>query len=196
MRFRLGTMPESPEFLPEADGWRLAREPSPPVTLLCALPISAVLLLGLGIAWSGVARLAGVSGEMRFGLLTVAGVFLVIVPLHELVHAVCHPGRGGAAASVLGFWPRLFVPYAYYDDEMSRNRFLLVMVAPFLVLSPAPLLVTAVFAVTPAFLVTLSAVNALGSSVDLLGFALLGLQAPSSARVRNKGPRTWWRDAA
>lgn len=83
-----------------------------------------------------------------------------------------------------------------YRDELSRNRFMLILAAPFLVLSVVPLILCTALSIAPPLVVALSIANGAGACVDLLGIALLGIRLPSTAIVRNQGESTWWRNPA
>jgi Putative zincin peptidase len=81
-----------------------------------------------------------------------------------------------------------------YLGEMSRNRFVGVLLAPFLIISVAPLVVCALWSIRSDLVMLVSLLNALFACVDLIGAWLLMTQLPSSAMARNKGWETWWRE--
>jgi hypothetical protein len=201
MRLRFGPVPDDPGFAPEDGGWVRLKEPSFGRMLLLALPLSVVLVTGIWMAWGAVARLRGIEGEFG-GAVTLATAlsylvaFVVLLLVHELLHAAALPAAGLSATTTLGFWPKMLTPYVSYEGELSRNRHILVGVTPFVVLSIVPIVVGLYLSVVPPWAVAVGVVNALGASGDLIGVALLVLQAPSSARVRSRGQETWWRRPA
>ena len=201
MRLRFGPMPDDPGFAPEDGGWIRLKEPSFGRMLLLALPLSAVLVTGIWMAWGAVAGLRGIEGESGGAVtlgtaLSYLGAFVALLFVHELLHAVALPGAGLGAATTLGFWPKALTPYVSYEGELSRARHILVGITPFLVLSIAPILVGLIFSVVPPWAVAVGVVNAFGASGDLIGVGVLLSQAPSSAIVRSKGQETWWRRPA
>jgi hypothetical protein len=201
MRLRFGPIPDDPGFEPEAGDWVRLKEPSFGRMLLLALPLSVLLVTGIWMAWGAVARLRGIEGEFG-GAVTLATAlsylvaFVVLLLVHELLHAAALPAAGLSAATTLGFWPKMLTPYVSYEGELSRNRHVLVGVTPFLVLSVVPIVVGFCFSVVPPWAVALGVVNAFGASGDLIGVGLLVFQVPSSALVRSKGRETWWRRPA
>jgi hypothetical protein len=169
--------------------------------LVAALPVSVVLVAGVSLAWGKVAQLRGIGGESTVAvtpattLLSLLAVVALILA-HELAHAAALPLCGLTGATTLGFWPKTGTPYVSYEGELPRNQQIAVGIAPFLILSVAPVIVGLCFSVAPLWLVALSAVNALGASGDLIGAGLIAFQIPASGIVRNKGLDTWWRRSA
>jgi hypothetical protein len=80
---------------------------------------------------------------------------------------------------------------------MSRNRFLAILAAPFLALAIMPIFALALLGPYvpvehPRILVILALLNSVLASGDALGFVLLISQIPASARVKNKGWKSYW----
>ena len=198
MKFRLGPLPDDPDFRPEEGGWRKLKEPPFGLLLLLALPTSVLIGGGVLLVWVLLARVHGIDGTTQIFLTpwtllgSLAGL-LALVVAHELAHAVVLPRGGLTSATTLGFWPQTVTPYVSYRGELSRNRYVAVGLMPLLLLSAVPLLVCLLSGWIPLSLVALSIVNALVSSGDLIGAVLLVSQTPRSAVVRNKGLETWWR---
>ena len=128
--------------------------------------------------------------------LTMQAMLIVFVPMivvHELVHAIAHPGNGRSEKSLVGFWPSHLLFYAHYEGEMSRNRFLTILLMPTIVLTIIPLLFLIALRLDSKWLAALALANGVGACGDLLGVLLLVFQIPSNAIVRNKGWRTFWK---
>ena len=120
---------------------------------------------------------------------------LLLVPAHELLHALPLPGSLHSPQLVLGVWPRSLLAYVHYHGELTRARFLVVALSPLVAVS---LLAYAGLSLLPSlapFWLTLGLLNALGSGADLLAAALVLAQVPRQARLRNHGWRTYWRPA-
>lgn len=189
MKLRIGAIPESKEFDPEAEGWAGIREPGPILLQVLALPVAFFILLLLG----GTLYLVWPSGAITNSAVLIVVFILALFPVHELLHAVVFPGGIGSDHTVIGFWPSRFVFYAHYEEEMARNRFLLVFFTPFLVLSLIPIAIIVMFQWPSLELALLSVVNGVAASGDMMGIALVGLQVPQSAVVRNRGWRSYWK---
>jgi hypothetical protein len=190
MRFHLGAILGSPDFVPDAS-WRALRQaPSPMFENLLALPIGVVAAATVAALWFFVTPLGDIAPSMSLP------TFLLLLPglvvVHELIHALIHPRAGLSPHSILGFWASLGF-YAHYDGEMSRNRLVACLLMPLLILSVVPLLVSAVTQVASGWVAFVSAFNALCACVDLLLAGSVLFQIPATAIVRFKSWRIYWR---
>ncbi len=192
MKFRFGAMPEDPEFEPESEGWVSVREPGPVKLLLITIP----LVVFVGLLFQLTFWLAGVDVSPLSNIKNAPIAFAIIlgvVPIHELLHLVCFPGFGLGEKSIVGFWPKMFVPYVYYDGVLPRNRFMLICACPAIVLSAIPVLVSFIKPNIPVIIVAVSYLNCLVCGVDLVSIFLVLKQVPSDAVVRLNGFRGYWR---
>lgn len=201
MRFRVGSVPEDMEFHPEDGGWIRLKEPRFGWLLLMVVPVSVLLVAGLSSAWAVVLRMHDAPSGAQ-GIVTPAVAVLialgcgVLIVAHEAIHMLALPQLGLTRETVVGFWPKTLTPYVSYEAETTRARQIAVGLAPFLVLSIAPLLAGLVLGLAPLWIVVMSLLNGLGASADLVGVALVAWQVPPRGRVRNKGLATWWRAPA
>lgn len=204
MRFHYGAVPEDPHFSPEAEGWLPIREPGPWLLQIIALPVAVILLLLSGaLLYLVFPRELPLdqspSLPISLPIWLFLSILILIIPIHELIHAVCHPGWGFSSNSVIGLWLSKGLFYAHYEGSMSRNRFLLIFAMPYIVLSllPIPLLAVAgILGWTPDTALTLAYLSLIGGVLacgDVVGFWLVIIQIPGSAIVRNKGWKTYWR---
>ena len=191
MRFHLGAIPEAPEFRPEPP-WRPLREPTPWVMQLLAVPIGIATAAGVAVLWILTTPLGEVAMKWSASafLLSFAGLIVV----HELIHAAVHPLQGRSPHSILGFWPSRILFYAAYTGELTRNRFIAILLMPLVVISFVPLMVAAALQLTSAWMAFVSAFNALLACGDIFGAGLVWWQVPATAIVRNQGWRTYWRE--
>ena len=219
MRFHKGPFPVNKNFHPESEGWFTL-----PAVNLNTLPLWAIAAsIGLLLPWSFLAllvfppelltpqiiQLASNMYRIEFPVFqipfwpTVAvliAVSILFIPIHELVHALYCPGWGLSADTVMGVWlPKGFL-YVHYEGSMSRNRFLAVLIAPYIVLSLLPLALIVMFRLTswtPGTIVGLGWLSLLGSLLaggDLVSVvSLLSSKIPSTALIRNNGEKSYWK---
>ena len=192
MRFIFGAMPQDPEFDPTNQRWTSLREPGPGkiqlIAIVMAVFVALLLQLLFRLAGANVSPLQNIR-NFPIGL----GIMLGLIPIHELLHLLCFPCLGLSENSIIGFWPRMFGVYVYYDGELSRNRTILISACPFMVLSIIPLLGCFVLRNIPVVVVAVSYLNGLLCSADLVSIFFLVKQVPSNALVRAKGYHSYWR---
>lgn len=192
MQLRVGPPPNLPEFVPSSP-WIALREPTPWVFQLCALPLGVAASLALGVLWFLLTPLSGPAFVSMFDSILPFLSFGPLIVVHELIHAVVHPQYGKSDLTILGFWPTRVLFYAHYTGELTRNRFIAISVMPTLVISLAPLAVSAVAGFARSLVAWISIWNVFFACGDLFGVALLLFQVPSRASVRNQGWKTYWR---
>lgn len=199
MRFHCGAIPEDNRFDPEEGGWKRVREPGPIGIQILALPALVVILAGLAwLIFQVFPRGSGAPSFIGFTRSTWLAL-LLFIPVHELIHALCHPKWGLSPNTLIGLWPSRLLFYAYYHGQVERNRLLVAFAMPFIILSLLPIALLAVlkyfFPVVPlaTTLAVLSFVNGAAASGDVIGFCLVLFQIPSRAIVRNKGWKSYWR---
>lgn len=149
--------------------------------------------------WAAKGGFAVFAGWGLTAIVAVTLMLALVLPLaiyflaHELVHALAGPSFGLTDASIVGVWPAGGVAYSYYDGEMSRERFMLVLLMPFLALSVLPLCLAVASGGNSPFLAALSLVNVVGSYVDLHNAGHIFLKVPSGAAVRMGNDGLWFR---
>lgn len=192
MRFRLGAIPESPDFTPDQT-WRPLREPSPWLMQLLAIPLGIVSFAGIGLLWLRATPLSpnqfATPEFLSQGMLS----FFPLVVVHELIHGAVHPGFGKSNTTILGLWPSRLLFYAHYDGELTRNRFVNILAMPTIILTFVPLLAAIITNTSHALAAWVSTWNVLFACGDLFGILLILAQVPSRAICRNQGWRTYWK---
>ena len=192
MRLHLGSIPATAD-VPAEDGWAKLREPPLwVVRWVLSIPISLALAFLAAVL---VLRYTRVTSEGLTGAGLLA-VYVVTIAIHELVHAAIHPDRGLSEKTILGFWPSRLVFFAYYEGPRTKWNFTLGLLAPFLVLTIVPLVMSQFLGWSSWIVGAVIILNASLSSVDVFGsfFAMFGL--PNSSIVQNRGWHTYWRLAA
>lgn len=168
---------------------------------LCAIAISGVMFIGTFIAISAAGDTSAkitvrpdtTGTEIALFILAVVGLFVGVLIVHELIHLAAHPRFGSSQHSVLGVWPKAVVCYAFYGGELSRNRFLLIITLPLIVLTIAPVTLFWVTGKVNLWLAIVAMINALGASFDLLVMGMVLYQVPAATKIRNNGWDTYWK---
>ncbi len=129
----------------------------------------------------------------------VLATLLLYIPVHEFLHLIWQPHFGLSAQSVLVVWPSRLRFGIYYDGCMSRTRWLVMRLAPLVVLSLIPAVVLAIFQNTPfnhtirTMLEVLLVVNGVGSGGDAVAMVLVLFQVPRPAQICFRGGRAYWK---
>jgi hypothetical protein len=158
---------------------------------LFAAPVAAALAVAVGGLWLSLTPVETL--VPLYSLLDFLLIFAGVVVVHELLHASAHPMAGRSPHSILGVWPSRGLFYAHYDGELSRERFIVILLMPFAVITLLPLAAAVVMRDASDAVAFVSAFNAVLGCVDVLGVGLLLWQVPAGATCRNQGWRTYWR---
>lgn len=209
MRFRFGNVAGEPDGHPGEEGLTRIHSPSSRLGYLLAglvgLALPAVLFASLvAVSFYTLARGAGaetspaaVDPPTPWGAVILA--LLLFIPLHELAHAVIHPGLGLSSRTVVVLWPAKLRFGVYYEGCMTRRRWLIMRLAPLVGLSVVPVLLLTLFKVVPASFATeifwqvLTLVNAVGSGGDLVAAVWVVAQVPAGAEICFRGGKAYWR---
>jgi hypothetical protein len=205
VRFHFGTLPGEQNEPPVEAGLTRIHSPSSRLGYLLAglvgLALPAVLFVCL-VAVSlislpnGVAD-AAVEAPMPWGAVILA--LLLFIPLHELTHAVLHPGFGLSPQTVMVVWHTKLRFGVYYEGCMTRRRWLLMRLAPLACLSVVPILLLTLFRVVllpfplEIFWQVLTLVNFVGSGGDLVAVIWVLFQVPAKAEICFCSGKAYWR---
>lgn len=185
-KFFIGNWPDDISFKPD-ETWTPMKEPTNLwITQLLALPFLVVNLLVV----YGVANLVNIGINYKSGYFLLG--FLLFIPIHEVIHALIFPEPLSSNNVKFGFFPKKLVFFAFYTKEMSRNRFIFVMLAPFLIITLTSLL-SIILLGGNILIENILLGNAVASCVDIMNIFLLLTQVPAKATVRNKKIRTFWK---
>ena len=219
MRFHLGAFPENKNFDPESEGWSALPDVDLNSVHLRAIPASMSLFLfwsflfllvfPLELLTPQTIQLSPNVIQIQFPIFQMPlwhiiailiSVSVLFIPVHEMVHALCCPAWGLSADTVFGIWFSKGFIYIHHDSPMSRNRFLFVLVAPYIILSLLPLALMAIFRITnwpPELILALTWLSLLGSLLSGGDFvsigSLLSSKIPGRALIRNIGQKSYWK---
>lgn len=196
IRFYLGEIPKTPDFEPEQDPtWHRLNEPNLWAMQLIATPIGLAAAGGITWLWFTLTPLHSFNVEPSAGTVfwLLFSIVLTIL-IHELIHAAAHPKIDPNGISIIGFWPAKVVFYAAYLGPVPRNRFLLTLLLPLMVISIFPLIVAALFQIESQWGAFISIVNTALAAGDIFGVMLVSWQVPRTAIICNQKSRTFFRD--
>lgn len=207
MRFHLGSLPENQVDPPEEEDWYRIHSPGSRLGYLLAGLVGLLfpfLVCGWLIVVSTLARgdeggYSAVDTSTQWGVVVLA--LLLYIPVHELLHAIWHPQLGLSPQTVMVIWPRKLRFGVYYDGCMTRRRWLMMRLAPLMVLvvMPAALLTLAHFVpvsfALETFLQVMMLVNGIGSGGDVIAVVWVLRQVPPKAQICFCGGKAYWRPA-
>lgn len=184
--------PHCPDFDPENEGWQRLKEPK----LKAAVVIGhlAGLLLG-GLTYFAVVAWSDFSFEQSFEELDLwlLPLMVAMITLHERLHALGHPGWGLMPSTRYGVIPKILLFYAHYDANVTRNRFIVILIVPFIGLTVVPLFLAIVWPPAAQLAGFIAILNAAFSGLDLFNAWITYWHAPAGAIMRNQGWQSYWR---
>ncbi len=206
LRFHFGKLswPEQ-ESLTEA-GWNRIQSPGSRVGYTLAV-LAGVLIILLLFGWliavslfasdNPVERTADL-GNSPWGALILA--LLLFIPLHEIVHAISLPGYGLSPQTIVIIWPGKLRFGIYYEGCMSRSRWLMMRLTPFVCITTVTIGLLTLFYFIPGpyviivFLQILFMLNGLGSGGDIIAVIWVLFQAPAKSWICFYRGKAYWRD--
>jgi hypothetical protein len=195
-------IPKTDQHLSESllsNGWIKIREPKSLFTaILLSIPLmvlnAALTLFAVAPIRSWVIRL----GEMMLGdgialnitvvpIVGILGIFVYLI-IHELLHAVFTPNFPKSKKTHWGI--SFFGGFVSTTEEITKGRFILISIVPFIVLSLA---MPALFIAFNGYIAFFAILNALGSSIDILNIITITFQVPNGGRIINNGFETYFK---
>ncbi len=206
MRLQIGDVPSAGQPSPEIDGFIRIAGPSSRSAHFTAALVGIALLTVLLALIIGAALLAPDPFGDPFAdepapWAVIAVTLVLAVPVHELLHALFYPDGGFSRATFFVIWPRKLRFGVYFEGQMTRRRWLVMRLAPVVILSIAPtFLMMAVRGVARSYavetaLAILILINALGSGGDVLGAAWVLRNVPAGATLAFRGGKAYRRAA-
>lgn len=113
------------------------------------------------------------------------------VLIHELIHLVLIPGFLSSDKTLFGIKP--WGGFVYTSEIINKKRFLLISVAPFIVISLILPFILSIGGFLNSFIIFLVLLNALASSVDIMNAFVFSIQVPGKAMIINNGFESYYR---
>lgn len=180
------------------NGWIQLKEPKTLlITILASIPIMVIntlISIGLINIFSEITlKEFGITAEsfaITIRLDALIGIFLTLV-IHELIHLLFIPDFMKSKKTFIGV--TFFGGYVYTAEEISKTRYIIISIAPFIILSiflPSILGLLGLLTPIVKFLILL---NAASSSVDLFNLFLVLTQVPKGSVLKSNGMKTYWK---
>jgi len=204
MRFHIGSIPKDSTFQPDREKWFSIHQPGFALKQMLAFPVAILISLFLLVCFSLILDNSDSSNQ---GLIVFSSsnwwqfllVVVFFVPLHELVHALCHPESGMSDKTIIGIQLKNFSIFTHYTDSMTRTRLLVTTIMPFILLSIVPIIVISFFQILSLstemipLLVFMSIINGMASSADIMVFTLVLFQIPNHAITKGHRWKIYWK---
>lgn len=181
------------------EGWKRLKEPKNlAMDILVSVPIMLInIFISIFIIsrfYNPIAKIISAryfSFTIKFVdiLYFILAVFMLII-VHELLHIVFVPNFMKSNKTYLGI--NLNGGFTYTSEEMSKARFIIISIMPFLVLSIFSPIILGIFNVINGFISFFIILNAGASSVDILNLFLVLFQVPKKAYIINNGVETYF----
>ncbi len=181
-------------------GWVQIKEPS---NLVAAFSLSIpFLLINLLVVYVTIASVdadtaTAITGafasdrwEVTIGFDRIVYLYITVL-LHEFLHLFLIPRFIRSDKTYFGIKP--WGGFVFTAEPMSKCRFMVVSLGPFLFLSVIVPFLLGLSGHLTGFLVFLVLVNAMASSVDTLSAVLFFIQVPKGATVVNNGFESYYR---
>jgi len=180
------------------NGWVPMKEPK---NVVSAILLSVPLMLVNAILTIGVINIFSTISLSDFGqtsdsftltinLSVILWLFLLLI-LHEFLHLIFIPNFIKSDKTFVGI--TMFGGFVITEEALSKTRYILITIAPFIIISVILPLLLSVFGLLTPILKFLILLNSLASSVDMLNLLLIIKQIPKNAILKSNGPYTYWK---
>ncbi len=131
------------------------------------------------------------SVDIPFNLVYLLGFVLILIISHELIHLVFMPNFIKSKKTYIGL--TLFGGYVYSEEIVTKIRFIIMIIAPFFIISIILPIILSFFGLLTTFIKLIVLANAASSSVDILCLILILMYVPSGASLANNGSKGYWK---
>ncbi|ATF15279.1 DUF3267 domain-containing protein [Brevibacillus sp. HB1.4B] len=132
------------------------------------------------------------SGSFSISIDLRAILFLLgLVIFHECLHLIFIPNFMRSEKTWMGL--TLFGGFVATEEKIPKSRYILITIAPFIILSVMLPFLLGFFGLFTTMLKFLILINAIASSVDMLNLFLVMKQVPKQAILISNGQKTYWK---
>ena len=183
-----------------AKGWKELKEPKNVwISMIYSLPISMTLFISeclfiynISDDFKNIPKMLdnGIEIDLINLLIFIITLILFYI-IHEFIHALFTPNILKSNKIFWGF--NGLYGFVYSEEIISRNRFILVSLAPTVILSIILPIVLKLFGVLNNFWNLLCIFHIAGACVDILNICLIMWQIPKNGKLLNNGIKTFYR---
>lgn len=131
------------------------------------------------------------SVDIPFNLVYIIGFILILIISHELMHLIFMPNFIKSKKTYIGL--TLFGGYVYSEEIVTKIRFIIMIIAPFFIISIILPIILSFFGLLTTFIKLIVLANAASSAVDILSLILILIYVPSGASLANNGSKGYWK---
>lgn len=180
------------------DDWLLIHEPKNIIqSIFFSLPLMVLLgLISMGLMYLFSPLALSDYGFQEQGFVIAINILdvimvIVFILVHELIHLMLIPNFLKSDKTAFGFtW---FGGYAYTEEIISRERYILIAVMPYLLISVVGVIAGGVTGQLTPLVKFICIINAIASSVDFLNVALIIKQAPRQSKIIMNGQLSYYK---
>lgn len=185
-----------------SDGWKKLKEPSNlNISILLSIPfilingaISMIISFYLHPSLKELFTSEhGLSISFTINLFSLIYVAMILMSatIHEFIHACFIPNAFKSNEVYLGI--NSFFGFVYTTEKIQKNRFLIISIMPFILLSVILPFILNFFGLLNGFTIFLCLLNAMGSCVDCLNMCLVTSQVPKNSYIVSNGSETYFK---
>lgn len=189
VRFLFEKFPENNDFDPENEGYHAINEPSFLKLCLMAIPVIFISMFIIGLMLK--IRLGADYHLSMIDSFQDILILLALVPIHEMLHVIVFPDKISSTDIFIGTYRGAI--YVEYLQDIKKERFLLGLILPIIVLTVIPVLIILSTNVNYILLSKIALMNMVLSSMDVLSFYGILRKIPANAKIRNKDSRSFWK---
>ena len=179
--------------------WTLVKGPRGiPRTILLSIPlmfINAFIAFWIIKIFDGISLeefgISPDSIDISFNIVYLLGFVLILIISHELMHLVFMPNFIKSKKTYIGL--TYFGGYVYSEEIVTKIRFIIMIIAPFFIISIILPIILSFFGLLTTFIKLIVLANAASSSVDILCLILILIYVPSGASLANNGSKGYWK---
>lgn len=118
-------------------------------------------------------------------------IIFLFMTIHEFFHACFIPNVFKSTQIYWGI--NGFFGFVYTTQKIPKNRFLIISIMPFILLSVVFQFIINFLGLLNGFTIFLCLINAMGSCVDCLNICLVAIQVPKGSYIVNNGAETYFK---